>query len=234
MENRPQNMLAKQICNKSGLKYRPFQLLFTALVVGVGLTASAHGSNIVVDGDFESAGGGNVYFAGQSIDGGSWNVTQGAIFIDTQDPWVFDGNNSANLSFANLFVPNTLSQTLTTVVGQHYLLTFFGNADTPNTFSLTENGIAVAGTPNSIAQNGFTNNTNSSLFTDYSGEFVASSTSTTLDFTSTGDPSLGSPDGSVMVDDVSLQPVPEPGTIALTLTGIMGLVAGRKRLDKSA
>jgi hypothetical protein len=227
-------MFTKKIFKSSGLKYRSFQLLLSVLITGVGLTASAHASNIVVDGGFESAGGGNVYFAGQSIDGGAWTVTQGAIYIDTQDPWVFDGNNSANLSFANLYVPNTLSQTLTTVVGQHYELTFFANADTPNSFSFDENGNAVAGIPDSIIQNGFPNTTNSALFTEYSGEFVAGSTTTTLDFTSTGNPPIGSPNGSVMIDDVSLQPVPEPGTIALTLTGIMGLVAGRKRLGKSA
>ena len=113
-------------------------------------------------------------------------------------------------------------------------MSFWGNADTPNAFSFDENGTAVAGLPNAIAQNGFPNDTNSSLFTQYTGRFVASSTSTTLDFTSTGNPPIGSQDGSVMIDDVSLQAVPEPGSIALTLTGIMGLVAGRKRLRKSA
>jgi hypothetical protein len=232
-------MIPELNVSRSCLQGPSFSLLLAALAAVLSLSASAHASNLVADSGFEAAGGNNVYFAGQSIDGGSWTVAQGAVFIDNQDPWVFDGNNSVNLSLANPFVANSLAQTLTTVVGQAYLVNFWGNADTPNTFSVTENGTALGGTPGSIAQNGFPNTTNSSLFTDYSGQFVATSTTTTLDFTSTGDPAIGSQDGSVMIDDVSVQTAstltPEPGSIFLTLTGVigLGLAVGRKRLGRS-
>ena len=215
-----------------------FPLLVAALAL-VSLSTSAHASNIVSDGGFEAAGGGNEYFSGQSIDGGSWTVTNGAVFIDNLDPWVFDGNNSLNLTGANLYAPNSLSQELTTVVGQYYAVNFWGNADISNSFSLTENGSAVSGMPGSIAQNGFPDQVdplgNSSLFVDYSGWFTAASTSTDLSFTATGNPPIGSPNFSVMIDDVSVAPAPEPGSIVFMLTGILGFVLlfGRKRLMQS-
>jgi hypothetical protein len=190
------------------------------------LSVRARAGTIVVDGGFEAAGGGNVYFAGQSIDGGAWNVTAGAIYIDNQDPWVYAGNNSVNLTYANPYVPNSLSQQLTTVPGTAYLVSFWANSDTPNSFSLAENGVAVNGIPGSIVQNGFPDqidpNGNSSLFVDYSGWFVASSATTDLTFTATGDPALGSSYGSVMIDNVDVT-TPEPASIILFLTGVFGL-----------
>jgi len=217
----------------------PRNPMFVAALALVSLSASAHAANIVVDGGFEAAGGGNVYFSGQSIDGGSWAVTNGAVFIDNVDPWVFDGNNSLNLTGANLYVPNSVSQELTTVVGQYYAVSFWGNADIPNVFSLTENGSAVSGIPGSIAQNGFPDQVdplgNSALFVDYSGWFTATSTSTDLSFTAIGDPAIGSPNFSVMIDDVSVAPAPEPGSIVLMLTGVLGfgLLFVRKRRVQS-
>jgi hypothetical protein len=229
------NMIPESDSSRPRFHGRAFIQLLAALAAVLTLSASAH-AGIIADGGFEAAGGGNVYFAGQSIDGGSWNVTKGAVFIDSLDPFVYDGSNSVNLTLANLFVPNSLDQTLSTSVGQVYLVNFWGNSDSANTFSLTENGLAVLGIPTSIANNGFPGAiTNSSLFVDYSGKFVATSTTTDLRFMATGNPPIGSADGSVMIDDVSVQATPEPGSIVLTLTGAMGvgLLLGKKRLQKS-
>lgn len=211
-----------------------FCTVLTALATFVGLCVSAHASTVIADPGFETAGGGNVYFAGQSIDGGSWNVTNGAVFIDSLDPYVYDGSNSVNLTLANLYVSNSLDQTLTTTIGQQYTVNFWANADSANTFSLTENGIALKGSPTSIVDNGFPGTvTNSSLFVDYTGIFLATSTTTDLSFTATGDPAIGSTDGSVMIDDVSIKATPEPGSIVLMLTGIAGLLlVTRKHLGR--
>lgn len=210
------------------------------LCLGVGLAlsgASAHAAGIL-DGGFEAAGAGGVFYAGQSIDGGStnggsWNVTTGAVYIDSADPYVYAGANSLNLTYANLYAPNTLSQALSTVVGQSYTVSFWADADTANTFSLLENGLSVSGLPTSIAINGFPGTTNSSLFVNYSGTFTANAANTTLSFTATGDPAIGSENGSVMIDDVSLQPAsavtPEPGSIALVATGLLGLGAAMRQ-----
>jgi hypothetical protein len=198
----------------------------------------AHAGSIVADGGFESAGGGNIYYAGMSIDG-SWTVGTGAVYIDNLDPWVYDGSNSVNLTAANLYVANSLTQALTTVVGQDYAVDFWANSDTPNTFSLTENGSAVNGTPSTIVQNGFPDQVdplgNSALFVDYSGYFVATATTTDLTFTSTGNPALFSPNGSVMIDDVSVVATPEPESLVLMLTGLLGLclAMGAKRVGSS-
>jgi hypothetical protein len=201
-------------------------LLWATLAAVFCLSATAHAGNIVLDSGFEAAGGGNVYYAGQSIDGGPWTVTQGAVYIDNLDPWVYDGTNSVNLTLANLYAPNSLDQILSTVVGESYDVTFWADADTSNTFSLTANGVAVNGAPTSIAQNGFPDQIdalgNSALFVEYSGVFTATSTSTDLSFTATGNPEIGAQDASVMIDDASVT-TPEPGSFLLLLTGILGL-----------
>jgi hypothetical protein len=226
-----------------GLPHAGRSLLPVAAVLAalVSLSTSAYAGNIVSDPGFEAAGGGNVYYTGQSIDSSSWYVGAGAVYIDNQDPYVFDGNNSANLTIFNDYATNSLYQILTTVVGQTYAVSFWANSDSPNTFSLTENGNAVSGIPNAIAQNGFPSSNwlgNSSLFVEYSGEFVATSTSTDLTFSAYGNPTsseLLAGDGSVVIDDASVSPVPEPGTIVLLLTGIagVGLLIARKRLGQS-
>jgi len=202
-------------------------------------TAPIHAANIVSDGGFEAAGGGNEYFAGHSIDGGTWNVITGAVFIDSGDPFVFAGTNSLNLTGVNPFTADAVSQTLATVVGDVYTLNFWANSDSPNTFSLLENGVAIAGAPTSILDSGFPGAvTNSSLFTDYSETFQATTNSTTLTFSDISNPSLTNPNqsGSVLIDNVSVQiaPAPEPGSIVLISTGLLALaVAGRKRLFAS-
>jgi len=210
-------------------------LQIAALAALLTLGSSARADNIVADPGFESAGGGSITYATSSIDG-SWTVTQGAVYIDTVDPWVYDGANSANLTGANIDAPTSLEQTLTTISGLTYEVSFWANADIPNSFSLTENGNAVSGTPNTIAQNGFPDqsdaNGNSAQFVDYTGSFLATSTSTDLTFTATGTPPIGSPNYSVIVDDVDVTPTPEPGSFVLLLSGLLGvgLLMARKRL----
>jgi hypothetical protein len=225
----PQSILSKLHLQASLMP----KFLAAAAVLSLGLCA--HASNIVTDGGFESAGGGNEYFAGQSIDGGSWNVITGAVYIDSGDPYVYAGSNSLNLTGSNPDTVNSVSQTLTTIAGSSYILNFWANADSPNIFSLLINGAAPSGSPTSIVDNGFPDQTNnSSLFQDYSEVFNATTNSTTLNFSDTGNSSLLDPNqtGTVMIDNVSVQLTPEPGSIVLLSTGILalGLLAARKRL----
>jgi hypothetical protein len=207
-------------------------LRLAALTALLGLAASAHAANIVADPGFESAGGGNIYFAGQTIDTGSWNVTLGDIYIDSGDPYVFAGSNAANLTAANPYTFNTLAETLTTTPGKIYDYSFWADADSANIFSLTENGVAIAGAPTGIVDNGFPGAiTNSSLFVDYTGVFTATTSSTVLAFSDEANPPIGSALGSVMIDNVSVSPTPEPSSLALMLTGVLafGLAFAIKR-----
>jgi hypothetical protein len=216
-------------------------LLTATAAVLLSMSASASTTNLVSDPGFESAGGGNTYYSGQSIDGGSWFVGGGAstVYIDFQDPYVYDGNNSANLTAFSPYTTSSLYQNLTTVVGQTYWVNFWANSDSPNIFSLTENANAVSGIPGSIVDNGFPDqvdpNGNSALFVDYAGAFVATSTTTDLSLTTIANPTLAeyqAGDGSVVIDDVSVTATPEPSSIVLMLTGLLGLglLVGRKRL----
>ena len=117
-------------------------LLGLALVC-FGSNARLYGGNIVVDGGFEAAdpngapGATNYFMAGESIDGGNWIVGPNSeVGVDTQNNYVFAGNKSVFLD-GRRAGPDSLTQTLTTVVGQTYTMSFYGNADTPNTFSVT-------------------------------------------------------------------------------------------------
>jgi hypothetical protein len=213
-------------------------MFVAAVATVVGLSVSAHASTTIADGGFESATGGVEVFAGSSIDGGSWNVTAGEVYVDSGDPYVFAGNNAVNLTVFNPDVNNSLEQTLTTTVGQTYTVNFWADAASPNIFSVTDNGAALTGSPTSIVDNGFPGAvTNSSLFVDYSGKFTATSATTNLVFTADGEPGLGtSGDPSVVIDNVSIAATPEPGSMVLMLTGMagLGLLAFRKRLGTPA
>lgn len=202
----------------------PLRRVSTSLFLLAALSLPAHAATILADGGFESATGGAIIYAGSSIDGGSWNVTQGSVYIDSGDPYVFAGNNSLNLTGNNPYFPNTISQTLATVAGQLYSFSFFANADSSNTFALLVNGLAVSGAPSSIANNGFPGAvSNSALFTSYNGQFTANSTSTVFSISDTATPPYNSQYGSVVFDNFNIAPTPEPGSILLVLTGVAGL-----------
>jgi hypothetical protein len=191
----------------------------------------ARAVSIVADGGFESAGANTQFFYGQSIDGGSWVVggsPSSSVYVDSGDAYQYAGQNALNLTLANLDAPNTIQQTLSTVAGQTYVLTFWANSDETNIFSATENGVAVSGTPTSIVENGFPSATsNSSLFQQYTGTFSATSASTVLSFTATGEPMPNTIQGSLDIDNVTVQTAatvtPEPEPLVLVLSGVVGL-----------
>lgn len=214
------------ISNVSSLRNRHLSVArFAAVCAALGLAGSAHASNIVTDGGFESAAGNTVYYSGQSLDG-AWNVVAGTALVESGDQYVYDGNNSLNLTYINPYINDAVSQVLTTVAGTTYTVSFYANSDTPNMLQVTANGTVVSGTPTSVAQNGFSDPvSNTSEFVLYTGTFYATSASTTLEFSDVSDPAIGSEDNSVMIDDVTVAATPEPASFALLLTGVSGIGA---------
>ena len=227
------------LLHSSILRFGPVRPAIFALLLSMGLTAYG---DIVVDGNFEGSAlgalaGSTVQFSGSSIDSGAWNVTQGSVGVDTRNFYVYDGNKSIFLN-GDSGGPDSLEQTLNTVVGETYTVGFWANADTSNTFSVTFGGLAVNGAPTSILANGFPSTSwlgNSGLFQYYSGTVTATSAISDLVFTATN---MGSGPGvTVEIDDVSVNgvsangSVPEPASIALFATVIAGVgLVGRKHL----
>lgn len=91
-------------------------------------TSAAPGDNLVINGDFETPPGFGYYSAGQSFSG--WTVDYGDVEVVTTLTWAgVLGNQSIDLDGNR---SGGISQTLTTSVGQNYVLSFemAGNPDT--------------------------------------------------------------------------------------------------------
>lgn len=122
------------------------------------------------------------------------------------------GTQMAFLDWSNSF--NTISQTLTTVVGQTYTISFWVFGDHPNLLNVTFGGSTLFnGTAPSIGQ-----------YVQFTFDSTATSTATVLAFS--GQRTVG---GVVLLDDVSASSVPESSSFLLLGTGLLGAAAGLRR-----
>ena len=119
----------------------------------------------------------------------------------------------------------TISQTLSTVAGQSYDISFWLKTDggTPSSFSASFDGAVLTTLTNPSA----------SPYTLYTYLAVATTNSTLLSFTFRDDP------GFTSIDGVSVQPasgVPEPATWMMMLLGFggMGMAVRRRRQSTMA
>lgn len=197
-------------------------------------------ANLVQDSSFEQSdpgaatGSGRTYAAGTSFDGGLWTVTQGHAAIDTNDQYVYDGGKDLFLTPDS--TQDAVSQTLATVAGQQYNISFYANADDVNSFGLLFGGTIVPGGPTTIDQGGYPSGDvrgNAGNFTFYTATATATSDSTVLTLEDTSE------FGIIQVDDVSVTAVPEPSQWAvfgLGAFGIGGLIikARRKQAAQAA
>ncbi|MCX7799373.1 MAG: choice-of-anchor C family protein [Fimbriimonadales bacterium] len=191
--------------------------------------ASAQAVNLITNGSFEqasvdpgptfltlSAGSTAItgwVVGGNGIDyiGGYWNAQH--------------GRRSVDLSAINA---GSISQTISTVAGQQYLLSFWlaANPDLPNSTPSTKVAIVSAG--NVINQNFSTPPRSSGIpnmnWGQYSLAFTALGSSTTITFASGESNAVGP-----ALDNVSVEAVPEPTTLALAGLGLAAALRRRKR-----
>jgi MYXO-CTERM domain-containing protein len=191
------------------------------LILTISFAGRAHASSITADGGFESAAINDVY-SGAIGDG--WTVTQGHIGINPSgvgDGVPRSGNQMAYLSDGFLTL-NTLSQSLTTVGGQQYLISFWvaDTAANPLTVNFGSQVVFSGNAPT----NGVTL---ASEYQNISVTLTALSTSTNLTFT--GEFTAGN---GTLLDDVSVTAVssaPEPATFGFTALGAVALFALRRK-----
>jgi len=170
-------------------------LLIIAVLASAALTAHAQ-DNLVINSGFET---GNL----TGWPGGDHN----GIFVNAAN--AHTGTYSCWLGAVG--TDGTLSQDITTVVGQAYHVDFWlrSPGGSPNDFSASFAGVT------------FFSVTNAGVFPytdEVSGNIVATSTTSTLLFSARQDPSYW------YLDDVTVVAVPEPGTLGLIALGGLGLV----------
>ncbi len=197
-----------------------------ALLTLVGLATSAS-AQIVKDGDFESAASGAVnstnFYTNASPFDTNWVVT-GEVGIDTQNIYVFGGNQSLFLNSG--IGTDSITQNVATDPTQFYTLTFFANDDTAGDLL----NVSFGGTtldPISVPANGYNGPApgNDGLFTEY----MFSGLTTAGPFSSLSFSSVGTLNASQLeIDNISLSssPVPEASTsVSLGLLFMLGLGA---------
>jgi hypothetical protein len=195
--------------------------LLTAILAGAAIRACA--TNIVSDPSFES-GTANSY-TGSMGDG--WVVTAGTGAICNNSGAgcgsagvAHSGSQMAFLDWSDTF--DTTAQTLTTVIGQTYAISYFVAGSQANLLEVTFGGTTLF---DGTAPTGGVSTP--SDYVEY--DFVAAATSTSTVLAFSGERTVS---GEILLDDVSVSAVPEPTPWLLTAVPLLGLGALRFKLRR--
>lgn len=150
-----------------------------------------------------------------------------------------DGSNSVDLTGAGNTGPNTLSQVVATQAGQTYALSFFvgatGSSGNAPYAGAAEVDVLIDGNLIGTFTNGnlpgVGNPTNWEGFTT---QFTAATGSTTVTFRSASLPADNPRTNFAGLDNVSMQPVPEPASLAALGLGVAGVAGYARRRLRTA
>ena len=197
------------------------KLAFAALVAAAPVAASA--VELIVNGGFEAGGG--------SLAG--WTATTGVLAIHGVDYVTYAGGSGSAAAQANTFASfgagntagtETLAQTIATVLGQSYTLTFdYGSFNGGQATDLFVGG-AFVGTYTPVGTSNL-----DTIFTTATYSFIGTGTPTQILFsvaTFAGDNQDG------VIDNVSVTTVPDAATWSLMIVGLafVGAAARRRRV----
>jgi len=147
------------------------------------------GANLIVDGSFENPdiGGNFTTFGTGATIGGAWNIDSGSIDLINGYWPSSEGGQSLDMSGNNA---GTISQSFATIVGHTYTVTFdmSANVDTNSVVSMS---VSAAGVSATYAYDGSTNNRTAMNWTQETFTFVATDTSTKLEFKSLQNSAMG-------------------------------------------
>jgi len=202
------------------------QILF--LVISIFILISQAEANLIQNGSFEDGKnpGSFITLGLNSTDIDCWEVSSGSIdYIGTY--WLAsDGVRSIDLS-ATQSGGIKVSQDITTVIGQEYMVTFDMAGNPMGPPDVKQLRVTVGGstfdfhfdkTGHSCLDMGW----ETMMFT-----FTATGTTTSMNFENIG----SSTACGAALDNVSMSPVPEPATGLLLFFGLLGVVGVKKKVS---
>jgi hypothetical protein len=214
------------------------KIIALAAMAAISVTASA-ATNLVTDGSFESipetpSQWSIVSQSALTADEGAtgWTVTATApttapIGLEVRDDVAGAAESGSNFIELDGNQNDKISQTLTTVVGETYDVSFYFS-DRTGVAASSEGWALSVGSLIAAQPGGGFNTSGGNQWQEFTGSFVATSTSTTFSLWGTGiSDSFGT-----SIDDISVvSAVPEPATMGLFAAGlaVLGLSARRRR-----